>query len=759
MCDRIGIERDAAYSKISGLTSGQSLHILRRNYNDYNYEDSKVRIECGLLAWKLFEDTYGRFPSQEEFSKTAHDWLCDASLPITLPAESQYHKPRLVNQSIESDSKLIDFFFSLYRSYPLTTTKSEIRLQEYFLSAFMHLVHLDDAHAHVLRRVLEMLEKIKIKEYPRFMGAMLRAEADALLSLEHKHNPEKLHYLLRLSEARSELPYSCGQGLNLILSISNAAPIVIDQSAHGYEAPSRFATIKDKIIPVHFEKHIHLISFENINTPILVNRLGFVQDNLDFLSEDLKYFEKNHFEFDARYNFPILKDFHGSMPRPILVDDTCTYKGVYTEDVAPVLSTTLYIFEGNLDYPYEIPARKDDESRGNKISWCRSMSVGQLKQILCTKYSENFTFYLDCVVHHDNSLHQGRALDDYELDHTKPGTYRLQVVNCYDPKRLPKHSVNPWHAGHVKYVISNNCNSSLCDVIRLGANLVNQNFPNIVLEEIDMANMKVLKDIVLLDCISEKEEKSEKPTMAVWSDNGKTKQNTIMLHMSSDVYDVAHLFAHTLGWHHSDGSLHRECSYFAPTDEDHSLRRYGWNIVDKSKSVDMVSNDDELKEDMKYLYPTISLHYCKDEKILWQCETCWGSGSRVKWQCCEECAKICHAGHRLIKAEKSSGYRCTCGAQDHKQCCTANLFGGESSVQLMSFCTTCKAMYCKSCIMNCHASHILDHNRASMVKGKCPCRSCGHDTLPIRSSSKLNLKINSNAPLQIINDEPSCNIM
>ena len=749
--ERLIAEREAAYTKIVNLTLGQSLH---KYFNEY---DCKIRIECGLNAWYNFQHFHGHFTLQAEFGTAAHEWLSNIeSWPLEL-FKLQYEN-RLVNHSLyDNDEAAIQFFFSLYQP-PQAKITGEILLQEAFLSGFIHLVHQGD-YVKSLSPVLKLLEETKIKEFPRFMGAMRRREAEELLAREQDADPTKLHYLLRLTEARSELPWQCqANSINLILSTSRSVPIVVNQTGY-QQARSSFTSVKDKTIPVHLEKHIHLISCNDKEAkPCFVNRLGHMQDNnLDFLAQDLKFFANDrewNFDFDARYNFPVLSNFEGSLSRPILSKDEAPV-------VAPIPSTILHIFEGANNYPYEIHPYiegKDSQTQGRYSSkqWWTNMSVRQLKPLLCAKYGDNFTIYQDCIISHDYSLHDGRALDDYDFDHTKPGIYRLQIVNCYDRKRLPKHPIIPWSNGHIKYYISANC-ASLRDAIQSAMKFVNGNFPNLILEEVINKNHQ---DIVIIDCLESKDDK-------VWTDVGHhpeiKKNNQIMLHSSCSSDDIAHLFLHTCGWHHSDGE-YKNCCYFTPYDTldgDHSLRRYGWNIEEKLQSYNRLLSNEELKRDLDYLYLPIQISCCSEKnpytsfKQAWyQCETCWGSGKLVQLVCCGTCASTCHMGHRLIKIERPSENKCLCGIQRHKQCCTAQT-DGNSQVQIMSYCVTCKKMYCKSCIMTCHSTHVLDHSRAAMVKGRCPCHETHHLKSSVRCSTNLSLRINPTAPLQYINDYSS----
>jgi hypothetical protein len=802
--ERLSAECDAAYTKIKSLTVGQTLHT---NFTERSGDgfDCKIRIECALLAWYKFEhprDGHGHFPSRAEFSLAAWEWFASIKTWPVVLTRTPYEE-RSAHRLVEDEKSIVDFF-SLYKS-PFVSAKAQgqIRLQEEFLCAFMHLVYgfnavkgfkHSEAQVHVvpLTRTINFLHELKLNDLDglRFMGSMSRAEADTLLEKEQKVEPKKIHYLLRLTEARSELPIEHWSllKLNLILSLSKPCPIVINQVDDGhYEARSRFLNEKHRIIPIHMEKHVHLLaSVPSVPfAPCLVNRLGEAQANLNFLKEDLEFFNNpitwSDFDKDPRYDFQknwngsrgVLHEFYGSMPRQVL-----TSTSVLTPSVPPVQSTILYVyegFEGGPDYrPRELYARTTRESEKDDDVWASYMSVRQLKERMCVGNAENIDIYSDLIVNHKYCMTNGRPLSDYDFDHTKPGIYKVQIVYRYAIKSLPKRHIVQWPSGHIKYGISSNCGEHLCAAIHKGAEIVNTSLSKIFLDFIpasDTSDVKKSDDFVMIDCHIES---------SSWSNVGHVKKkdlhkNEIMLNETCTPKDIAHHFLHTIGWHHPCGE-YSNCRYYAPSGD--LPRRYGWSIKD-IKVVDTLSISDEMVVDIQGSYGDLSVACtisARPVKQIWfQCRTCWGSGKDVQMGCCEGCSKLCHVGHDLIKMDKETEKRCTCGLQHHHLLCTsATRSRDESLLQLMSYCVTCKTMYCKSCIMTCHKSdsvsqeikdHTFDHSKAAMVKGVCPCRNyhgCCKIAQPstyystgtsIRSSAQLKLILNSSITQD---DKPPC---
>ena len=121
--------------------------------------------------------------------------------------------------------------------------------------------------------------------------------------------------------------------------------------------------------------------------------------------------------------------------------------------------------------------------------------------------------------------------------------------------------------------------------------------------------------------------------------------------------------------------------------------------------------------------------------------------------CCEACARVCHAGHQLVKKGNTECY-CDCGAgevrscvqckckkvtasqaqmynqyysQQHHETCTYAMTGEQMITQELFTCRTCRfqsgTCICASCAKICHAGH--DVRSLGFSQGFCDCGAGG----------------------------------
>lgn len=118
-------------------------------------------------------------------------------------------------------------------------------------------------------------------------------------------------------------------------------------------------------------------------------------------------------------------------------------------------------------------------------------------------------------------------------------------------------------------------------------------------------------------------------------------------------------------------------------------------------------------------------YYAQDA---YACETCnVTAGAMV----CVDCARVCHAGHKVVKRGQLKGY-CDCRFLTTKcklqSACTFKYTGPKHIAQQKFTCRTCRMnaqqgqMMCQHCADTCHKGHDIVYN-GSTESGYCDCKS------------------------------------
>ena len=113
----------------------------------------------------------------------------------------------------------------------------------------------------------------------------------------------------------------------------------------------------------------------------------------------------------------------------------------------------------------------------------------------------------------------------------------------------------------------------------------------------------------------------------------------------------------------------------------------------------------------------------------YECYTCMINGKRMK--VCNECASVCHKGHKL--SEIVDIQECECGSRKFCSCrlmppvCTRKIHGTTASPQMAYKCKTCNSgLICESCSRICHTDHEIEQatNGPPFV---CGCELCSKE--------------------------------
>jgi len=118
-------------------------------------------------------------------------------------------------------------------------------------------------------------------------------------------------------------------------------------------------------------------------------------------------------------------------------------------------------------------------------------------------------------------------------------------------------------------------------------------------------------------------------------------------------------------------------------------------------------------------------YYAQDA---YACETCGiTAGSMI----CTDCARVCHAGHKIVKRGQLKGY-CDCRFLTTKcrlqAACTFKYTGTKHIGQQKFSCRTCRMnpqqgqMMCQHCADHCHKGHDIIYNGPT-ESGYCDCKS------------------------------------